>query len=192
MATNLGLLQANMTQKNEQQGPQYHWKVEILKQLPVYDSVEASLKKLNRKRKKALDHCKTEKGIGKRIELKSSRTREAQDRKLWSKKHGQGTYGAEEDAEEFKDTKEGKTRPLTRKCKACGSTTHLRPNHKHCPHNKNKKTAADQSNKKTDDESGQRNSAKISMNITTERSEDIVHPPLAGDSSCGDLSTVRH
>ena len=77
-----------------------------------------------------------------RVELK---TLEAQQRKLWSKQHGHDTYG---DEEEFVDeggvTQETiagkKDRTSKKPCNHCGSTTHLRSNHRLCPYNKNKET----------------------------------------------------
>ena len=160
VATNLGLLQANMTHEFEQQGSKYHWLVDLYEKLKLpilYEGVQSSLEKHNEKRKAALDFIKTEKAKKKRVELKSLRTKQAQDRKLWSKQHGQDTYGANEecvkDAGELKD-KNTKRRAPAKSCKACGSTTHLKSNHKDCPYNKKlkAKTSADQPKKKTADE----------------------------------------
>ena len=78
VATNLGLLQANQTQEYSQEGPAYHWKIDLLQRLnlPVYDSVREALKKLNHNRNKRLDALKTTKAM-KRVELKTLRTQEA-------------------------------------------------------------------------------------------------------------------
>ena len=75
VSTNLGLLQANMSNEYEQQGPVYHWKTELYKRsnLPVYDGVEEELEKQNKKRKKALDIFKSEKTMRRRVALKSLR-----------------------------------------------------------------------------------------------------------------------
>ena len=45
VATNLGLLQANMTHEFNQQGAAYHWKPEFFRRinLPVYDGVAERL-----------------------------------------------------------------------------------------------------------------------------------------------------
>ena len=99
MATNLGLLQANQTQEYSQEGPAYHRKIDLLQRLklPVYDGVRKALRKLNHSRNKTLDALKTTKAMKKRVELKTLRTQEAQERKLWSKQHGHYTYGDEKE-----------------------------------------------------------------------------------------------
>ena len=93
VSTNLGLLQANMTNEFNQQGPGYHWKIELFQRLnlPSFAGVKETLEKLNRKRKMVLDSIKTTKAKKRRIQLRSQRTYEAQQRKLWSKKHGHHT-----------------------------------------------------------------------------------------------------
>lgn len=80
VATNLGLLQANQTQEYNHQGPAYHWKLDLLKEmgLPVYDGVRESFQRFNCTRKKALDYAKTTKAKKRRVELKSLRTQDAQ------------------------------------------------------------------------------------------------------------------
>ncbi len=138
VSTNLGLLQANMTNEFVQQGPAYHWKVELLQrlELPVYDGVQETLEKVNRRRKKALDKIKTTKHKKRRVELKTLRTKDAQERKAWSKRHGRDTYGSDED-EEWDDGKKDDT--ATKACK-CGSKTHLKSTHRDCPLHKKKTT----------------------------------------------------
>ena len=93
VATNLGLLQANMTHEFNQQGTAYHWKPELFRRmnLPVYVSVTEWLKKQNAKRKTQLDACKTEKVKRRRVELKRLRVKDGQERILWSKQHGKDT-----------------------------------------------------------------------------------------------------
>ncbi len=106
VSTNLGLLQANMTNEFNQQGPGYHWKIELFRRLnlPSFAGVKEMFEKLNRKRKKVLDSIKTTKAKKRRIQLRSQRTYEAQQRKQWSKKHGHHTYGEEEDTVETVQT----------------------------------------------------------------------------------------
>ena len=141
VSTNLGLLQANMTNEYNQQGPAYHWKVELLQrlQLPVYDGVQQTLEIVNRRRKKALDSYKTTKAKKRRVELKTLRTKDAQERKLWTKKHGQDTYGQEEEVEVERDEEVKPTQKSKKEkkgCNRCSSTTHSRSKHKDCPYNK--------------------------------------------------------
>ncbi len=78
VSTNLGLLQANMTHEYTQQGPKYHWKLDLFQRLglPEYDGVRKTLETLNRKRKKALDSIKTEKAKRNRVERKCRRTKD--------------------------------------------------------------------------------------------------------------------
>ena len=94
VATNLGLLQANMTHEFNQQGAAYHWKTELFRRmnLPVYDGVAELLEKRNLRRKRLLEAHGTEKAKKRRVELKKLRVKEGQQRKLWSKQHGQDTY----------------------------------------------------------------------------------------------------
>ena len=98
------------------------------------------LEKLNRKRKKVLDSIKTTKVKKRRLQLKSQRTHEAQQRKLWSNKHGHHTYGEEEDMVEIVEIVKGAKEK--KKCK-CGSSSHSLPTHRNCRNNpKNLKLAA--------------------------------------------------
>ena len=143
VATNLALLQANMTHEYDQQGAAYHWKMDLLQRLnlPVYDGVPEVLKKLNETRKKALDAMKSSKAKKRRVELKTLRTQEAQQRKVWSKKHGHDTYGDDEEdviEEEVKPSKERvkEKTAIKKPCNRCGSTTHSRSTHRDCPYNK--------------------------------------------------------
>ena len=142
MATNLALLQANQTQEYNQEGPAYHWKIDLLQRLnlPVYDGVRETLNTFNRQRQKKLDAIRTEKAMKRRVELKTLRTQEAQQRKLWSKQHGHDTYGDEEDlVEEGVVAKENTKDGTSKKPCKCGSTTHSRPTHRLCPLNKTAK-----------------------------------------------------
>ena len=113
VSTNLGLLQANMSNEYEQQGPTYHWKTELYKRLnlPVYDGVEEELEKQNKKGKKALNIFKSEKTMRSRVAL---RVQEAQERILWTKQHGQDTYGRS--SEIIQGEKKVGTKPVKRLC----------------------------------------------------------------------------
>ena len=95
VSTELALLQSNMTYMYKKRGPQYHWVVELFRRLklPVFDGVQAALEEFSELRKKNLDRQKTDKCKKRRIQLKVERTKDAQRRKAWSKKHGHDTYG---------------------------------------------------------------------------------------------------
>ncbi len=138
-STNLGLLQANMTYMYTKRGPSYHWIPDLYQRLrlPVYDGLREVLESSNRKRKQTLDKQKTDERKKRRIHLKMERTKDAQRRKVWSKKHGHDTYGDTDDLDcEAKPTVSKKVKTSTGgKCK-CGSTTHKRSNHRDCPLNK--------------------------------------------------------
>ena len=149
LSTELALLQSNMTYMYRKRGPQYHWVVELFRRLklPVYDGVHRALEEFNNLRMEKLEHEKTEKSKKRRIMLKVERTKDAQRRKEWSRKHGHDTYGDDEDS----DTAELKPKEKTKskkgqkmvegQCK-CGSTTHLRTSHSECPYNKKRKNDA--------------------------------------------------
>ena len=64
--------------------------------LPVYDNVAKQLEKRNLQKKTLLETHETEKAKKRRVELKNLRVKEGQQRKLWSKQHGQDTYGETE------------------------------------------------------------------------------------------------
>ena len=104
VSTNLGLLQANMTQEGNQQGLKYHWKTDLLQRLglPVYDGVLEYLESHNRTRMKGLARAKTAKGKKRRVELKTLRTQNAKKRLLWTGKHGRDTYSEEDKREDIK------------------------------------------------------------------------------------------
>ena len=134
-----------------QQGPVFHWKLDLFQQLnlPVYDGVRESLERLNHRRKKALDQIKTTRARKRRVQLKTLRSQEAQQRKLWSKQHGQDTYGDEEeltDEEGAVESSKGNKKEKTAKkpCNRCGSKTHSRSTHRDCPYNKKNKPAKTQ------------------------------------------------
>ena len=142
LSTNLGLLQANLTYMHNKHGTDYHW-IPMLYQrmnLPVFDGIQEALERHNKLRKKALDRLKIDEVKKRRIKLKVERTKDSLRRKLWSKKHGQDTYGHSDD--DFNTGIEGasgsrKGRSLGKgKCKDCGSETHKSRRHKDCPCNR--------------------------------------------------------
>ena len=95
----------------------------------MYDGVEEVLKQQNIQRKRALEYKGTEKSQRRRVHLKKLRVQNAQQRKLWSSKHGKDTYG---DTDSEKKASKG-----TKKvCKSCGSDKHSLPTHHLCPNNK--------------------------------------------------------
>ena len=143
VSTELALLQSNMTYMYQRRGPQYHWVIELFRhmKLPVFDGVHQALEEFNKARKQVLESRQTEKFRKRRIQLKVERTKDAQRRKAWSYKHGHDTYGDhdsgdDEDDLELKPKVSRKKGSAGGKCKACGSTTHLRSNHNDCPFNK--------------------------------------------------------
>ena len=143
VSTELALLQSNMTYMYQRRGPQYHWVIELFRRmkLPVFDGVHQALENFNEVRKRMLEREKTEKFKTRRIQLKVARTKDAQCRKAWSNKHGHDTYGDDDSGDdqddvELKPKTSRKKASSGGKCKACGSTTHLRSSHKECPFNK--------------------------------------------------------
>ena len=130
-------------------GPQYHWVVELFRRLklPVYDGIHRALEDFNKLRMEKLEHENTEKSKKRRIMLKVERTKDAQRRKEWSRKHGHDTYGDDEDSDtaELKPKAKKKSKKgqkmVEGQCK-CGSTTHLRTSHNECPYNKKRVTDA--------------------------------------------------
>lgn len=159
LSTELALLQSNMTYMYGKRGPQYHWVVELFRRLklPVYDGVHRALEDFNKLRMGKLEHEKAEKSNKRRIMLKVERTKDAQRRKEWSRKHGHDTYGDDEDSDTAElEPKEKKSRKGQKKvegqCKY-GSKTHLRTSHNECPYNKRRVNDAPTPPHKDDDAS---------------------------------------
>ena len=113
-----------MSNEYKQQGPAYHWKTELYRRLnlPVYDGVEEELEKQNKKRKKALDIFKSKKTMRRRMALKSLRVQEAQERILWTKQHGQDTYGGSSEIIQWEEKKVG-TKPVKLLCTKCANSS---------------------------------------------------------------------
>ena len=127
-------------------GEDYHWIPELYRRmnLPIFGGIEEALKQYGEKRDKKLNNIKEEREKKRRIQRKTKRTQEQEDRKAWSKKHGGDTYDNCNDEPNSESKKQ---------CK-CGSTTHSRTSSKYCPLNKRNKE------KDNDDESDR--SAKVS------------------------------
>ena len=87
VSTNVGLIQSDMTYMYSKRGPGYHWIPELYRRmnLPVFDGVQMALESYNHRRKAALDVQKSDKQKRRRLQLKIERTRDAQQRKNWSK-----------------------------------------------------------------------------------------------------------
>ena len=70
-----------------------------------------------------LEYAKTEKSKKRRMMLKAERTKDAQCRKEWSKKHGHDTYGDDEDSDtaELKPKEKEKAKRDKKQLKACVS-----------------------------------------------------------------------
>ena len=104
----------------------------------MFDGVHVALEAFNQQRKTELDRKTTDRFKRRRIELKVERTLDSHRRKQWSKKHGQDVYGDRGDSDEEGVELRSKVKQASagEKCKACGSTSHLRSNHPDCPYNK--------------------------------------------------------
>ena len=115
--------------------------------------------------------------------LKVKRTKDAQCRKEWSKKHGHDTYGVDEnsDTAELKPKNKKKSKngqkAVEGMCK-CGSTTHLRTSNKECPLNKKRLSDVPTPPHKDDDASSL-NSDQSDYNLS-----------LAGESSSDESSRM--
>lgn len=202
VSTELALLQSNMTYMYQRRGPQYHWVIELFRhiKLPVFDGVHQALEEFNEARKHVVESQKTEKFRKRRIHLKVERTKDAQRRKVWSHEHGHDTYGdqdsgdqgsGDEDSHELKPKASRKKGSSGGKCKACGSTTHLRSSHKDCPFNKRLKDSTSH----VDDGATSVNSDVMPMLSDEESSsDDFILSSDSGycfedDISTGDLCT---
>ena len=196
VSTELALLQANMTYMYKRRGPQYHWVIELFRhmKLPVFDGVHRALEEFNELRKQVLENQKTEKFRKRRIQLKVERTKDAQRRKAWSHKHGNDTYGDHDSGDDDDDDIQIKPKASKRKgqksaggkCKACGSTTHLRSSHKDCPFNKKVKVSVPQRDSNTESANNADTESDLS-DVEDLSSQDSV---LSSDSDCCFEDTV--
>ena len=127
---------------HEKVGTHYHWIPELYRRmkLPVFDGVQEALQRYNVERERRLAEIKTDKLKKRRVQSKIKRTQMGKLRATWSLKHGRHTYGHDEDDLDcgVEVVAKGSKRENThkRRCKACGSSTHQRSNHKDCPSNK--------------------------------------------------------
>ena len=143
VSTNLGLLQSNMTYMYEKRGRNYHWIPDLYKRLnlPVYEGIQEAVTTSNIKRRQQLGRTKQEKVKKRRMQLLKLRTKEAAERREWSKKHGGDTYGETEDRDsKAPEKKKGSKAPEKKKgsvkqCPRCGSATHSRSTYRGCPYN---------------------------------------------------------
>ena len=81
--------------------------------------------------------------------LKSLRVQEAQEHILWTKQHGQDTYGGSSEIIQGEEKKVG-TKAVKRLCTKCGSNTHSLPTHHSCPYNSKKMHSTKSSTKDAD------------------------------------------
>ena len=150
VSTNLGLLQSDLSYMHSKRGLEYNWIPELYRRmkLPVFEGVQQALEAYNKRRKAALDIRKDEKHKKRRLQLKIERTRDAQLRKAWSKRHGHDTYYDQDEIEAELDLPAtSKQKQVSdKKCKACGSSTHMRSTHRECPFNKRKGTGVSDPN----------------------------------------------
>ncbi len=149
LSTDLGLLQANMSNAWSKKGHDYHWKKDLFQRLglPVYHGVEEALKSYGEKREKELNIKKTKEMKRKRIARKIARKEDQIIRQRWSNAHGRDTYG-DKDLETKKcvaseiDTHKKNTSVDTKPdkhCNWCHSNTHSRKTSKDCPYNNRNK-----------------------------------------------------
>ena len=124
VATDLALLQANLSAMREKKGNDYHWIPELYQRLglPLYEGIQTALLSYCQTRDSILEKTKEEESKRKRISWKIQRRLDGEQRKKWSKEHGGDWYGQE-------PTK-------SRKPCECGSTKHSRTSHSDCPRNK--------------------------------------------------------
>ena len=117
VSTNLALLQSNLTYMYEKRGPKYHWIPDLYKRLnlPVYEGIQEAVTTSNIKRRQQLGRAKQEKVKKRRIELLKFRTKEAAERREWSKKHGGHTYGKTDDRDSKASEKKGSKAPEKKK-----------------------------------------------------------------------------
>ena len=137
LSTDLGLLQANLSYMRRKNGPSYHWIPKLYEKLgvPLF-----MLESYGRARDKALAKCKEEDHKKDRLEKKKERAKEGTARKIWSKEHGNDTYG-----DQSKKVSEN-TEAKKEKCK-CGGNDHCRISSKLCPLNKKYKKDSDSQEK---------------------------------------------
>ena len=140
LSTDLSLLQANLTAMREKKGLQYHWIPDLYQRLglQLYEGVQEALERYGTARDKALEEIKQEKQMKRRIQLKVARKIEGENRKQWSKQHGDHMYGPRRRAK--RKQKEKDTRKACKKSCECGSSTHSRTSHRDCPLNKHNET----------------------------------------------------
>ena len=79
-----------MTCMYEKRGPKYHWIPDLYKclNLLVYEGIQEAVTTSNIKRRQQLGRAKQEKVKKRRIQLLKFRTKEAAERREYSKKHG--------------------------------------------------------------------------------------------------------
>ena len=121
-------------------GSRYHW-IPVLYErlgLTLYKGVEEALESYGRLRDKRLEDIKQEKNKEKR---KVKRKLEGEKRKLWSKQHGDDTYGPQRKVKPKVISEGGDTHDKKRPCQ-CGSDKHSRTTHRGCPLNKRRKIQA--------------------------------------------------
>ena len=107
-----------MTYMYEKRGPKYHWIPDLYKRLnlPVYEGIQEAVTTSNIKRRQQLGRAKQEKVKKRRIQLLKFRTKEAAERREWSKKHGGHTYGKTDDRDsKASEKKKGSKAPEKKK-----------------------------------------------------------------------------
>ena len=137
LLTNLGLMQANMPWMLKRKGLRYHWMIQLFQRmgLPLLDGMEEALYIENKAKCGAASYRSSRKGRTKRqLAKRRHRGKEQEDRKRWGK--GKHTYGSDSDGDgtPTRPSKRRKVRVGAKPCR-CGSSTHMRINHRDCPLN---------------------------------------------------------
>ena len=137
LLTNLGLMQANMPWMLKRKGLRYHWMIRLFKRmdLPLLDGMEEALYIENKAKCRVASYHRSRKGRTKRqLAKRRHRGKEQEDRKKWGK--GKHTYGSDGDGDgtPTRPSKRRKLRGDAKLCR-CGSSTHMRINHRDCPLN---------------------------------------------------------
>ncbi len=135
LATDLGLLQANLTAMRLTKGSHYHWIPVLYERLgmPLYTGIEDALEAYGKTRDKYLAKVKEKKHKERRIQLKIKKKVDGQKRIEWSKKRGNDTYGPPRKRKENKkETETDKTNQSNKSCTR-GSSTHSRTSHRDGP-----------------------------------------------------------
>ena len=142
-----------MTWLNKKYGTSYHWLLELFRQLrlPLLDGMAAALQRGNEIRANNLERKQTEEAKENRVNWKTARVQEQEERKQWiHRQRIQHTYGSDDEDDGYDDDLSDNCDVANNelcsrkqgKCK-CGSATHRITSHSDCPLNKNRQVRFD-------------------------------------------------